>query len=79
MSALDGTPIFSMSKGFRRYQRWLYHRAVGLREMGQFTEGLVRPHVADASLDDGYRAMADDKARETEAMEWCNARSFSPD
>ena len=25
------------------------------------------------ALDDGYRAMAADKARETEAMEWCNA------
>ena len=25
------------------------------------------------SSDDGYRAMAEDKAREGEAMEWCNA------
>lgn len=26
------------------------------------------PHVVDSALDDGYRAMAADKARETEAM-----------
>jgi hypothetical protein len=29
--------------------------------------------VVDSSLDDGYRAMAADKARETEAMEWADA------
>ena len=33
----------------------------------------MRPHVVDTSLDDGYRAMAADKEREAEAMEWCNA------
>ena len=41
--------------------------------MSQFIEDLLRPHVLDTSLDDGYRAMAADKAREAEAMEWCNA------
>lgn len=40
-------------------------------------EDLARPHVVDAALDEGYRAMAYDKARETEAMEWCNAFSFA--
>jgi hypothetical protein len=29
--------------------------------------------VLDTSLDSGYRAMAADKARETEAQEWGNA------
>ncbi|NBS17695.1 MAG: addiction module antitoxin, partial [Gammaproteobacteria bacterium] len=26
----------------------------------------------DTALDDGYRAMAQDKDRELEAQEWCN-------
>lgn len=49
------------------------YRTVGKRRMSQFIEDLVRPHVMDTSLDEGYRAMATDKSREKEAMEWCNA------
>jgi predicted CopG family antitoxin len=49
------------------------YRTVGRRKMSQFIEDLVRPHVVDAALDDGYQARAADKAREAEAMEWCNA------
>ena len=49
------------------------YRTVGKRRMSQFIEDLLRPHVVDTSLDDGYRAMATDTARESEAMEWCNA------
>lgn len=49
------------------------YRTVGKRRMSQFIEDLVRPHVMDTSLDDGYRAMAADKERETEAREWSNA------
>ncbi|GAB4206565.1 MAG: hypothetical protein Fur0019_09960 [Tibeticola sp.] len=49
------------------------HRVVGRRKMSQFIEDLLRPHVVDTSLDDGYRAMAADKAREADAMQWCNA------
>lgn len=41
--------------------------------MSQFIEDLVRPYVLDAGLDDGYRAMAEDKDRELEAQEWCNS------
>ena len=34
----------------------------------------TRDHdVLDTCLDDGYRAMAEDTARESEAHEWCNA------
>jgi len=40
--------------------------------MSQFIENLVRPHVLDTTLDDGYRAMAANKDREAEALEWCN-------
>lgn len=49
------------------------YRTVGKRRMSQFIEDLVRPHVMDTLLDDGYRAMAADKERETEAREWNNA------
>jgi len=49
------------------------YRMIGRRHMSQFIEDLVRPHVLGASLDQGYRAMAADVAREAEAQEWCNA------
>ena len=49
------------------------YRTIGKRRMSQFIEDLLRPHVLDTSLDEGYRAMAADAARETEAQEWCNA------
>ncbi len=49
------------------------YRTVGRRKMSQFIEDLLRPHVVDTSLDDGYRAMAADREREFEATEWCNA------
>lgn len=49
------------------------YRTIGKRRMSQFIEDLLRPHVLDTCLDDGYRAMAEDTARESEAHEWCNA------
>jgi predicted CopG family antitoxin len=49
------------------------NRTIGKRRMSQFIENLLRPHVLDTSLDDGYRAMADDKHREEEAQSWCNS------
>jgi predicted CopG family antitoxin len=49
------------------------YRTIGKRRISQFIEDLVRPHVLDTSLDDGYRAMAADQVREAEALEWCNA------
>jgi predicted CopG family antitoxin len=49
------------------------YRTVGKRRISQFIEDLVRPYVLDSSLDEGYEAMAADKAREAEAQEWCNA------
>ncbi len=51
------------------------YRTVGRRKMSQFIEDLIRPHVVDSSLDDGYQAMAADKTREAEAVQWCNALS----
>lgn len=52
-----------------------FHRTVSKRRMSQFIEDLLRPLVMDTTLDDGYRAMAADRSREAEAMEWCNALS----
>lgn len=50
-------------------------RTIGKRRMSQFIEDLLRPHVMGASLEDGYKAMAQDQDRETEAMEWTHALS----
>jgi len=49
------------------------NRTIGKRRMSQFIEDLLRPHVMDTALDDGYKAMAADAAREAQAQEWCNA------
>ena len=49
------------------------YRTIGKRQISQFIEDLLRPHVMDTALDDGYRAMAADTAREADAQEWSNA------
>ncbi len=49
------------------------YRTIGKRRMSQFIEDLLRPHVPDSRLDDGYQAMAKDTQREADAAEWCNA------
>lgn len=51
------------------------NRTIGKRRMSQFIEDLLRPHVLDSALDNGYKAMAADKKREAEAQEWCAALS----
>jgi hypothetical protein len=45
-------------------------RIVGRGKMSKFIEDLLRPHVSGGTLEDGYRAMAADTAREAEAQEW---------
>ena len=47
------------------------YRTVGRRRMSQFIEDLVKPHVLDTALDEGYRLMAADGAREKDAQAWC--------
>ena len=47
-------------------------RVVGRGKVSQFLESLARPHVLDASMDEGYRAMSNDRQRETGASEWIN-------
>lgn len=49
------------------------YRTIGKRRMSQFIEDLLRPHVMDTALDDGYRAMAADQEREADATVWINA------
>jgi hypothetical protein len=46
------------------------HAKIGPRRISGFLDSLARPHVVDADLDAGYRAMAADEQREREALEW---------
>ena len=46
------------------------YRTIGPRRISSFIEGLVRPHVIFEDLTEGYRAMAADENRESEALEW---------
>ena len=49
------------------------YKVIGRRHISQFIEDLVRPHVIGTDLESGYRAMAEDEAREAEALEWSEA------
>ncbi len=46
------------------------HSVIGSRKISQFIESLVRPHVIKHSLEAAYCEMAQDEAREVEALEW---------
>jgi predicted CopG family antitoxin len=46
------------------------HRKIGKRRISQFIERLARPHVVPADIEQSYREMAADDAREEEALEW---------
>ena len=46
---------------------------VGPRRISQFIESLVRPHVVGPDLDAAYRELAQEEAREAEALEWAEA------
>ena len=49
------------------------HRVIGRGHISQFIEGLVRPHVLVVELEAAYLAMAQDEAREQEALDWAEA------
>ena len=49
------------------------HRVIGPRRISRFIEDLVRPYILHPDLEAGYRAMAEDEAREAEAREWVEA------
>ncbi len=52
---------------------WGLQEIVGRRRISQFIEDLVRPHLLRRDLETGYREMAQDEAREKEALEWTEA------
>lgn len=49
------------------------YNVVGRRRISRFIESLVRPYVLEEELEAGYRRMAQDEAREAEALEWSEA------
>jgi hypothetical protein len=46
------------------------HAVIGRRRISQFIECLVRPYVIGKDLEVAYQDMAQDEAREVEALEW---------
>lgn len=49
------------------------HAVVGKGRISGFIEALVRPHVIGTELMAAYREMAQDEARECEALQWAEA------
>ena len=49
------------------------HEVVGPRRISRFIEDLVRPYVLNQELEAAYEQMAQDEAREAEALEWAEA------
>lgn len=49
------------------------HKTVGRGNISQFIEALVRPQVLNTEIEEGYRDMACNEARETEAYQWVEA------
>jgi hypothetical protein len=49
------------------------HAVIGRRRISRFIETLVRPYVIGKDLEAAYRQMAQDEAREGEALEWAEA------
>ena len=49
------------------------HSIIGRGNISQFIESLIRPHVVNKDLEAAYKQMAQDEARETEALDWAEA------
>ena len=49
------------------------HSVVGRRRISQFIESLVRPYVLGRDLEVAYQQMAQEEAREAQALEWAEA------
>jgi predicted CopG family antitoxin len=49
------------------------HKIIGRGHIGHFIEELVRPHIFNQDLNAAYKQMAQDEARESEALEWSEA------
>lgn len=46
------------------------HRVIGKHDINKVIESLIHRYVADHDLEEAYRMMAQDEAREAEALEW---------
>ncbi|MBI3000455.1 MAG: addiction module antitoxin [Deltaproteobacteria bacterium] len=46
------------------------HTVVGRRRISRFVESVVRPHVIVKDMEAAYRQMAEEEAREAQALEW---------
>jgi len=49
------------------------HAVVDSRRISQFIESLVRPYVIGKDLEVAYQQMAQEEAREAEALDWAEA------
>ena len=49
------------------------HSVIGRRNISQFINSLVRPHVVKRDLEAAYQQMAQEEKREAEALEWAEA------
>ncbi len=49
------------------------HSVIGRRNISQFINSLVRPHVLKSDLEAAYGRIAADESREAEALEWAEA------
>jgi len=49
------------------------HKIIGRGHIGHFIEELVRPRIFNQDLNAAYKQMAQDEARESEALEWSEA------
>ncbi len=49
------------------------YNVIGRRNISQFINSLVRPHVLKSDLEAAYSRMAADESREAEALEWAEA------
>ena len=49
------------------------HAIIGRRRISRFIEDLVRPRISQQHLEAAYEQMAQEEAREAEALEWTEA------
>ena len=49
------------------------YTVIGRRHISRFIESLVRPHVIGKDLEAAYSRMAQEEARESEALAWAEA------
>jgi hypothetical protein len=54
------------------------HAVIGQGNIGKFLEDLARPFVVPDSLLAAYAEMSADKARDSEADEWCESLASDP-